>query len=752
VYAKRFFYRAVVYLSSSKFAILAVGNMALVSFLLAWRVIQTIFLGPLRFREVERLHLRARDAIIECCFALTIFREEFNARFLALVTTLLLLKSLHWLCKDRVEFLEEQPLTPTSGHVRLVGLMALLFAIDARLVVSCSLYTFRAPGATMLVLFAFEFTVLLIDLVSNVVRYVLHVVDLYLDSRWDAKGLYSFYNELLSDMCQLTVYVAFFIYVQFFYTFPLHIIRDLYVTFTKFQRRCADFLRYRRVATMNELFADATEEELAAGDRTCIICREEMRAAKKLHCGHMFHVRCLQSWLTRQPSCPTCRSAVDVSETATLAGAGAAPQVPANPAAAAAPAGAPAGVPAAAPAVAADNNARGLPPWVGALNQGPPGGPHAPQRRPDQNDGGIIGTVNAWWQALAAAAAPRNGAQPPRPDAMAHGYPYALYRPYGAPPPPPYHAHPGHAPHAQHPHQPPHAPPARAQHTQHAHPPAHPEHQPPTAHPAHPAHPLHRFYYHPPLARLVRRQVVLQPGHVVPPQAAAPQTGGGRPAAAPPAAGSPPPPAATVPHDDTAAHARTYYANSVYARAVTQANAAPLPLDRLLHLQESIELIAATVNRIEPVIGTLRTQVRDAVLAATVPPAAAALGPASQPAASAPPPAPASAFASAYGSGSAPAPVHAPAPATTRPSVSLPEPVPAAAAGSTPEPAPEVPPSCASSPRNAMPAAGEAGAADNSEASQLRERRLQFLARANSGGSGDACAGHGADGAAGDAE
>ena len=31
---------------------------------------------------------------------------------------------------------------------------------------------------------------------------------------------------------------------------------------------------------------------------------------KKLPCGHMFHFRCLRSWLERQQSCPTCRRSV----------------------------------------------------------------------------------------------------------------------------------------------------------------------------------------------------------------------------------------------------------------------------------------------------------------------------------------------------------------------------------------------------------------------------------------------------------
>lgn len=72
---------------------------------------------------------------------------------------------------------------------------------------------------------------------------------------------------------------------------------------------------------MDTRYPDATAAELEAmGDRTCIICREEMAARepgtqrqpgavndtpKKLSCGHVFHFHCLRSWLERQQNCPT---------------------------------------------------------------------------------------------------------------------------------------------------------------------------------------------------------------------------------------------------------------------------------------------------------------------------------------------------------------------------------------------------------------------------------------------------------------
>ena len=64
--------------------------------------------------------------------------------------------------------------------------------------------------------------------------------------------------------------------------------RDLYLTCRSFRSRVTDFIRYRRVThNMQTAFPDATEEELDAADRICIICREHMTAAKKL-CAGMF--------------------------------------------------------------------------------------------------------------------------------------------------------------------------------------------------------------------------------------------------------------------------------------------------------------------------------------------------------------------------------------------------------------------------------------------------------------------------------
>jgi hypothetical protein len=154
-------------------------------------------------------------------------------------------------------------------------------------------------------------------------RYWLNLNDIRLGSPWDHKSAFLFYLDFVLDLTKLLVYSVFFSAIIAYYGIPIHIIRDLYMTFRSFVLRVNDILKYRQATLdMDRRYQTVGAEELAqAVDRVCIICREEMEATadgpKKLGCGHIFHVRCLKSWLERQQACPTCRKPVLDSNTPT---------------------------------------------------------------------------------------------------------------------------------------------------------------------------------------------------------------------------------------------------------------------------------------------------------------------------------------------------------------------------------------------------------------------------------------------------
>jgi E3 ubiquitin-protein ligase synoviolin len=157
--------------------------------------------------------------------------------------------------------------------------------------------------------------------------------------------------EVFTDFVKLLIYVVFFTVSITFNGLPMHIMRDVYMTFASFSKRVADYVAYRKATSdMNIRYPDATTEEIR-GD-ACIVCRETMVAweqpdtqaqaqpadpqpaaalaparrrdealrAKKLPCGHILHLRCLKAWLERQQVCPTCRRPVVVAPEANAPG------------------------------------------------------------------------------------------------------------------------------------------------------------------------------------------------------------------------------------------------------------------------------------------------------------------------------------------------------------------------------------------------------------------------------------------------
>ncbi|KAK7253126.1 hypothetical protein RIF29_37578 [Crotalaria pallida] len=314
------FYPAMVYLSTSKISLLLLFNMGLVIMCSLWQLTKKIFLGSLREAEVERLNEQSWREVMEILFAITIFRQDFSVTFLAMVTALLAIKALHWLAQKRVEYIETTPSVPTLSHIRIVSFMGFLLLLDTLLLYNSMKHLLETWQPSVSIFFSFEYMILATTTVSIFVKYIFYVSDMLMEGQWEKKPVFTFYLELIRDLLHLSMYLCFFLVIFVNYGVPLHLIRELYETFRNFKVRVADYIRYRKITSnMNDRFPDATPEELNANDATCIICREEMTTAKKLICGHLFHVHCLRSWLERQHTCPTCRALVVPAENGTTA-------------------------------------------------------------------------------------------------------------------------------------------------------------------------------------------------------------------------------------------------------------------------------------------------------------------------------------------------------------------------------------------------------------------------------------------------
>lgn len=307
-YLKRQFYPTVVYLTKSSPSMAVLYIQAFVLVFLVGKFMRKVFFGQLRAAEMEHLIERSWYAVTETCLAFTVFRDDFSPRFVAIFTLLLFLKCFHWLAEDRVDFMERSPNISVLFHLRVTSLMGLLTVLDL-LFVNHACHSIMTRGASVQLVFGFEYAILLTMVLTIFIKYVLHTIDLQSENPWDNKAVYMLYTELLTGFIKVLLYMAFMTIMIKVHTFPLFAIRPMYLTMRQFKKAVTDAIMSRRaIRNMNTLYPDASPEELQLTDNVCIICREEMvTGAKRLPCNHIFHTSCLRSWFQRQQTCPTCR-------------------------------------------------------------------------------------------------------------------------------------------------------------------------------------------------------------------------------------------------------------------------------------------------------------------------------------------------------------------------------------------------------------------------------------------------------------
>lgn len=224
-YTREQFYPVILFLVTSKLSFI-VGVNVVVAFGIAYgKILKSLYFGRLRETEVEQLVERCKYSVMETCLALTTFRHELTPFILLLFGFLLFTKVFHWLCRGRIDYLEQVVPVPMLTHIRLQFLLLCLLCVDTFVAYRCVQATILAGNKSVLLLFGFEFVVLLIGSFNYTVRYLLLVSDSFRENGLQYKGLYIMILDILCDGLKFIIYVAFFSLVFVHYGLPIHIVR-----------------------------------------------------------------------------------------------------------------------------------------------------------------------------------------------------------------------------------------------------------------------------------------------------------------------------------------------------------------------------------------------------------------------------------------------------------------------------------------------------------------------------------------------
>ena len=125
--------------------------------------------------------------------------------------------------------MERSPVIGWIFHLRVAGLLSVLGILDYMLIMYAYQSTL-AKGATVQLVFGFEYAILITMVANTMIKYVLHAAELRSETPWENKAVFLLYTELVVGLIRVVLYIVFVFLMVKIYTLPLFAFRPMYYT------------------------------------------------------------------------------------------------------------------------------------------------------------------------------------------------------------------------------------------------------------------------------------------------------------------------------------------------------------------------------------------------------------------------------------------------------------------------------------------------------------------------------------------
>lgn len=259
-----------------------------------------IFFGDLRIIELENLNRNITLVLFDFIISVSVFKENFVFKRIFLVCFLAGMKIIHGILVDRICIMEQLSLLPNWFYLRintfltLFGLMIIktFFSIKKKEIFQIFIQN--------------ELLLLFIKYSETIIKYLLNYFERK-SSTFEEKSVIMNHVRVLSSFLKFSVNLYSCILFIKKGMLMLSILKKIFLEIKDLFNELKGIYSFWKILyKIRTKFPNATKEELRSHP-TCLICRMDMDVAKKLSCGHLFHFKCLKSWIEKHNSCPTCR-------------------------------------------------------------------------------------------------------------------------------------------------------------------------------------------------------------------------------------------------------------------------------------------------------------------------------------------------------------------------------------------------------------------------------------------------------------
>ncbi|DBA88735.1 TPA: hypothetical protein ACH3X1_004158 [Trebouxia sp. C0004] len=324
-------------LVDSQLGVFAMLNFAISIYAVGALTTKTIFLGKLT--RLESSHMRER-LLKFLAFKVVMVVAVWSAAledspfWLPMISYLAYIKVFVGLARDRLNGLLASPSATSVAHVRALALLAWIVTDNATWVM---LHFAAFPGSdlTYRLLWLFDAVVITVEAVQTATIYGIQMYDRWRVQRaqvkrgvpahpWEAKGGLLYHIDLGLDLVIRMLSMAHVFHVWWLHGLtykPMDAVLFLDIRSLVFaiHGKIRTYTHYCSATyNLQHNFPTVVPSQLQSAEEECAICKEHMKTAKVLPCGHMYHLGCLRDWLqqsgTDNFTCPICRTPLFVKK------------------------------------------------------------------------------------------------------------------------------------------------------------------------------------------------------------------------------------------------------------------------------------------------------------------------------------------------------------------------------------------------------------------------------------------------------
>lgn len=283
-------------------------------FVLVARVFIQLVFGQLRAIEEQNLKDKLNSFLLyKFVFlfgVLNLGEVGSITRWVTWCGSLALILVLNKLCRDRAHYLSLSPSSRLTSYIPIFLINLSMYLTTFVLFVGIIRYKDESFSISLFLLA--DVLIHHIQSLYSFIKLGLLVYD-HITERWENKDITFYYTEMILKVLLLYIEIFHNVHMLIYggvsltmgsFVLCMHI-KYLYQELVKRWQRHKNFRSI--LDNLDSRFQPATSEELEANNDHCAICWDDMESARKLPCGHMFHIQCLRSWLEHDTSCPTCR-------------------------------------------------------------------------------------------------------------------------------------------------------------------------------------------------------------------------------------------------------------------------------------------------------------------------------------------------------------------------------------------------------------------------------------------------------------